>query len=96
MVTVAVARRLLWPALAALAILGVLWALARNRRPAAVDETVGAVTAPVPDVTWEWVSFTTPVEQIKVDSPDRYTVRFGNDGHVALKADCNRGRAPAL
>jgi heat shock protein HslJ len=108
--------RWLWPALAALAIVGVLWALGRDRRPAAVDETVGAVSAPVTDVadsvppareaigaassalpadvadvTWQWVSFTTPVEQITVEAPDRYTVRFGSDGRVALKADCNRG-----
>jgi para-nitrobenzyl esterase len=42
-------------------------------------------------VVWEWVSTTTPVEEIKVDSPDRYTLRLGSDGRLALKADCNRG-----
>jgi heat shock protein HslJ len=38
-----------------------------------------------------WVSFTTPVEQLQVDAPDRYTIRFGPDGRVAVKAYCNRG-----
>lgn len=45
----------------------------------------------VVDVSWQWVSFTTPVEQITVDAPERYTIRFQRDGRVALKADCNRG-----
>jgi para-nitrobenzyl esterase len=43
------------------------------------------------EITWEWVGFSTPVEQITVDSPDRYTLRFGQDGRVAMCADCNRG-----
>lgn len=43
------------------------------------------------DVTWEWVSLTTPTEQVTVDAPDRYTIQFGPDGRVAVKADCNRG-----
>ena len=92
--------RWLWPALAALALVAVLWGLSRNRRPAPAEEMVGAVGdtvasttsfGDVADVTWEWVKLTTPVEQVDVDAPDRYTVRFGTDGRVALKADCNRG-----
>jgi para-nitrobenzyl esterase len=43
------------------------------------------------DVTWEWVGFTTPVEQVTVDAPDRYTIQFGRDGRLAMRADCNRG-----
>jgi heat shock protein HslJ len=99
--------RWLWPALAALALVAVVWALTRNRGPAP-EQTVGALGAPamdtadvdapvmglpsdLQDVTWEWVSFTTPVEQIQVDGPSRYTIRFGPDGRVAMKADCNRG-----
>jgi membrane-bound inhibitor of C-type lysozyme len=41
-------RRWFWPALAALALIGVLWALSRYRRPA-VDQTVGAVTGVAAD-----------------------------------------------
>ncbi len=98
--------RWLWPALAALALVAVLWGLSRSRTPE-VDQTVGAVRDTVADVpaaaatatpiadvvgvTWEWVKLTTPVEQLDIDSPDRYTVQFGSDGRVALKADCNRG-----
>ena len=44
------------------------------------------------DVTWEWVRLTTtPVELMDIDEPEKYTVRFGSDGKVVLKADCNRG-----
>jgi heat shock protein HslJ len=45
----------------------------------------------VKDTTWQWVRLTTPAEQLDVDAPDRYTLRFGSDGRVALRADCNRG-----
>jgi heat shock protein HslJ len=41
--------------------------------------------------TWQWVSFTTPVENIAADSPERYTIEFQIDGHVAVQADCNHG-----
>jgi heat shock protein HslJ len=47
--------------------------------------------AEVVDTTWQWVSLTTPVETVTVDAPDKYTVRFGSDGKLAVKADCNRG-----
>jgi heat shock protein HslJ len=57
--------------------------------------TADAQTASLPaaaiDIIWEWVSFTTPVEQIDVDAPERYLVTFGSDGRVAIRADCNRG-----
>ncbi|HSA55575.1 MAG TPA: META domain-containing protein [Gemmatimonadaceae bacterium] len=45
----------------------------------------------IADVTWQWVSFTTPVEQITVDAPEQYTIQFGRDGRIAMRADCNRG-----
>ncbi len=97
--------RWLWPALAALAVVAVLWGLSRNRHPAPAEQTVGVVrdtlgdvpkpaatsASDVVDVVWEWVSTTTPVEEVKVDNPDRYTLRLGGDGRLALKADCNRG-----
>jgi heat shock protein HslJ len=98
--------RWLWPALAALALVAVLWGLSRNRTSAPAEQTVGVVrdtlgevpkaptttsASDVVDVVWEWVSATTPAEEVKVDHPDRYTLRLGSDGRVALKADCNRG-----
>jgi heat shock protein HslJ len=43
------------------------------------------------DPTWQWVSFTSPVEQFTVAAPERYTIRFGRDGRIAVRADCNRG-----
>lgn len=44
-------------------------------------------------VTWQWVSFTTPVEQLNVDARDRYTIQFDQAGRAALRAGCNRGSA---
>jgi heat shock protein HslJ len=49
--------------------------------------------AEVLDVTWQWVNLTTPMEEVRVDAPDRYTVQFGRDGRVAVRADCNQGSA---
>ncbi|HYG86548.1 MAG TPA: META domain-containing protein [Azospirillum sp.] len=46
--------------------------------------------AEVLGVTWEWVSFTTPVEIVSVDAPERYTLQFVGD-RASLRADCNRG-----
>jgi len=44
-------------------------------------------------VTWQWVSFTDPLEQITIDDPSRYTLTFdeaeGGTGQAAIKADCN-------
>jgi heat shock protein HslJ len=57
-------------------------------RAEASDSTLPST---VLDVTWQWVSFTSPVEQVTVDSPERYTIRFGRDGRAAVRADCNRG-----
>ena len=57
--------------------------------PAAASDSTASMA--MKDVTWQWVRLTTPVEQLDVDAPDRYTVRFGSDGRIALKADCNRG-----
>jgi heat shock protein HslJ len=62
--------------------------------PPAVGANVtadSALPADVVDVTWQWVSFTTPVEQVSVDAPERYTLRFERSGHVSVRADCNRG-----
>ncbi len=38
---------------------------------------------------WQWVSFTNPVEQYSVDSPQNYVVTFDNDATINIVADCN-------
>ena len=54
-------------------------------------------TAPAADtltgVTWQWVSTTTPVEEITVADPTRYTITFNEDGTAGIVADCNVGNA---
>jgi D-alanyl-D-alanine carboxypeptidase len=38
---------------------------------------------------WQWVSFTSPVEEVKIDSPERYLLTFAAEGAVTIVADCN-------
>jgi heat shock protein HslJ len=43
--------------------------------------------------TWQWASFTDPLEQITINDPSRYTLTFdeavGGTGQAAINADCN-------
>jgi len=43
--------------------------------------------------TWQWTSFTNPVEKIDIDAPENYTVTFNADGTLNIKADCNLANA---
>ena len=57
------------------------------------------VPAPVPPPTeelqmlranpWQWVSFTSPMEQFDVETPLSYLVRFNTDATMNIVADCN-------
>ena len=51
------------------------------------------LSASLTGVTWQWVSFTDPLEQVTIEEPSRYTVAFDEAvdgaGQVAIKADCN-------
>jgi heat shock protein HslJ len=40
--------------------------------------------------TWQWVSFTDPVQQFEVEQPESYTLTFQPDGTLQIKADCNQ------
>jgi len=46
------------------------------------------------DVTWQWESLVTPVDTVKPDRPELYTLQFDRSGRVAVRADCNRGSGP--
>jgi heat shock protein HslJ len=39
--------------------------------------------------SWQWVSFTNPVEQFDVEAPQSYQLTFNGDGTVDIVADCN-------
>jgi heat shock protein HslJ len=41
--------------------------------------------------TWQWVSTVTPVEEITVAVPERYTILLQADGNVRVRFDCNKG-----
>lgn len=85
------------------AVLGACAGGERDPDSAAVDTRTQASQAPpgtaadtgtppsLTDVTWQWVSLVTPTEQISIDAPERYTIQFGSDGQITVRADCNRG-----
>ncbi|MGD2078507.1 MAG: serine hydrolase [Chloroflexota bacterium] len=39
--------------------------------------------------SWQWVAFTSPVEQFDVEMPESYELAFNEDGTVSVVADCN-------
>src|SRR5512139_3069968 len=39
--------------------------------------------------TWEWIGFTGPNEQVKVESPASYSLVFHPDGTLNITAECN-------
>lgn len=49
--------------------------------------------AELTDIVWEWVSTTTPAEEIAAADPTRYRITFNTDGTANLTADCNVGNA---
>ena len=38
---------------------------------------------------WQWVAFTSPIEQYTIDYPQDYLLTFNSDGTVNIKTDCN-------
>ena len=65
----------------------------------AVEEAAVSPTADTPDPamltanTWQWVSFTDPLQQFEVEEPENYLLTFNDDGTVNIKADCSQGWA---
>jgi heat shock protein HslJ len=53
------------------------------------DESEGAVVDLLWSNPWQWIAFTSPVEQIQIDNPENYTLTFQQDGTLNVKADCN-------
>jgi heat shock protein HslJ len=39
--------------------------------------------------SWQWVSFTSPVEQFDVEAPAYYVLAFNDNGTVEITANCN-------
>jgi C-terminal processing protease CtpA/Prc len=53
--------------------------------PLAAEESAGDLTS----YPWLWASFTSPMEQFEVETPENYVLSFNKDGTVNIKADCN-------
>jgi heat shock protein HslJ len=43
---------------------------------------------------WQWESWNSPVEQIDVTTPERYTLQLMPNGTMRARFDCNRGGGP--
>jgi len=66
--------------------------LALYAHRAAAQPAAAAPPTSAGDLTgnpWKWVSFTNPVEQVKIEKPENYVLTFNKDGTLAIKADCN-------
>ncbi len=42
--------------------------------------------------TWQWLSYTNPMEQVDIETPDSYLLTFEEDDAVAILADCNNAQ----
>jgi heat shock protein HslJ len=62
--------------------------------PTAAVQALPATAAAHPastltDASWQWVSFTSPVEQYDVPNSQNYLLTFQPGGTLAIQADCN-------
>ena len=49
---------------------------------------------PLSGTSWQLVRFQAPDERtLTPDDKSKYTIKFGTDGRVAVRVDCNRGRS---
>ena len=73
----------------------VLLALAASAGCGGSDGTRSETVPLRTDVAWQLESFAPPVgPAVVVTDPSLYTVRFGADGTLAARADCNRCAGP--
>jgi heat shock protein HslJ len=47
--------------------------------------------SPITNIVWKWQELTTPLENVTIDNPEKYTVEFYEDGSLSITADCNFG-----
>lgn len=53
------------------------------------DDGEGAMAGALWATPWQWTSFTSPVEQVDIETPESYLLAFAEDGTVSIVADCN-------
>lgn len=78
------------PTLSLLILLAFTAGCSSTDNPDPVSEPVATSVAELIGVRWEWTTLTTPVEQVDIDAPERYTLEFTADGKLSGKADCNQ------
>lgn len=70
--------------LLALILLGAMLVSCSGLNPVAPSQTV------ITNVFWKLYSFQrSDLPEIEIHNPEQFTVRFGDDGRVAIRADCN-------
>jgi uncharacterized lipoprotein YbaY len=61
--------------------------------PPAARPTTGSTDSPLPNTSWQLVHFQrTDGSVVAPDDRTKYTIEFGDSGHVSVRLDCNRGR----
>jgi len=68
----------------ALAFLAAACGTPKDSRDAARNDSVTGIV-------WEWAGTTTPVDEIVVAAPERYTLELLGEGTARVQFDCNRG-----
>jgi heat shock protein HslJ len=53
------------------------------------DDGEGALAGALWANPWQWVSFTSPVEEVQIETPESYLLTFIEDGSLEVVADCN-------
>ena len=53
------------------------------------DDGEGALAGALWANPWQWVSFTSPVEDVQIETPENYRLTFHEDGSLEIVADCN-------
>jgi para-nitrobenzyl esterase len=81
--------------LLALAAVVVISCTALSTEPGGGDTGITAgETSELAGTSWRLVNITSMDDTVLVpDDPDKYTLEFGVDDSVSMRADCNRGRA---
>ena len=53
------------------------------------DLTETGIDPRLMSINWQWMRFTDPLQAFDLPDPENYTLKFGEDGVVQIKADCN-------
>ncbi|MFN2136716.1 MAG: META domain-containing protein [Candidatus Promineifilaceae bacterium] len=64
---------------------------AATTEPSEQSALPAAETDVLADTSWQWLSMTTPVEEVTVEDPAAYVISFLEENQIGIQADCNSG-----